>query len=177
MDAQQAADVRRVLKANYVFADLSEAEVAALAEKVWLEMIPGGSVIVREGEEADALYLVVDGGVNVTKASGQFLAYLGRDGFFGEMALFMEGARRTATCVAAMDTVCAVVRKDVLHRFCEIRPAAGVKIYRTIIATLAERLQATSADLAMLMQSEVKSQRTVDAIVEEARRRKAKEGD
>jgi len=169
-------EVQRALKANFVFDKLDAGEIEALAEHVWLERIPGGSLIVREGEEADALYLVVDGGVNVTKANGQFLAYLGREGFFGEMALFTEGAKRSATCVAAMDTTCAVVRKDVLHYFCESRPQAGIKIYRTIIATLSERLQATSADLAMLMGTQVKSQSTISAIVEQARRKKVEPG-
>ncbi len=172
MHDQDNIDVQRALKANYVFENLDHAELEALAEHVWLERIPGGSLIVREGDEADALYLVVDGGVNVTKASGQFLAYLGREGFFGEMALFSEGTRRSATCVAAMDTTCAVVRKDVLHYFCETRPMAGIKIYRTIIRTLSERLQATSADLAMLMGTQVRSQTAINSIVETARRRK-----
>lgn len=176
MSDQDHIDVQRALRSNYVFESLNDGEIEALAEHVWLERIPGGSLIVREGDEADALYLVVDGGVNVTKATGQFLAYLGREGFFGEMALFSDGAKRSATCSAAMDTTCAIVRKDVLHYFCETRPQVGIKIYRTIIRTLAERLQATSADLATLMGTQVKSQTVVSSIVDTVRRQKTEKG-
>jgi len=175
MDSQEKMEVERALRHNFVFEQLDDDEIAALAEHVWIERIPSGSIIVREGEEADALYLVVDGGVNVVKASGQFLAFLGREGFFGEMALFTEGARRSANCRAAVDTTCAIIRKEVLDFFCTTRPAAGIKIYRTIIRTLADRLQATSADLAMLMGNQVQSQSSVSAIVEKARRRKKQE--
>ncbi len=165
-------EVGPALRRNFLFASLSDDEIAALAAEVWLETIPGHSVIVRENEDADALYLVVDGGVNVTKQDGRFLAYLGKDGFFGEMAIFTEGAKRTATCETAIDTTFAVVRKDVFEQYCDANPQAALKIYRAIIRTMAERLQATSADLAALMAAQVKSQSDIDSIVERARRKK-----
>ncbi len=167
--------VLAALRNNFLFANLDDEEATALAREVWLEHIPARSLIVREGDEADALYLVVTGGVNVTKADGRFLAYLGKDGFFGEMGVFTPGQRRTATCETALDTLFAVVRRDVLTRYCDENPLAAVKIFRAIIRTMSERLQTTSADLAMLMSTQVKPQRDVDDIV--ARVRKAKAGD
>ncbi len=110
-----------------------------------------GATIVGENDPADELFLVVEGGVNVVKRGGQFLAYLGRGGFFGEMALFTQALRRTADCVAADATTCVVIGASVLASYCDSHPASGLKIYRAIIRVLSERLQATSADLAMLM--------------------------
>lgn len=164
--------VVEALRRNFLFTDLSDDEIDVLAREVWLERIPARSIIVRENDDADALYLVVEGGVNVTKKDGRFLAYLGRDGFFGEMAIFTEGAKRTATCEAALDTTFAVVRKDLFTQYCTANPAAALKVYRAIIRTMAERLQATSADLAALMSTQVHSQSGVDSIVERARRKK-----
>jgi len=164
------------LRKNFLFASLTDSEVADLAREVWLEQIPAQSVIVREGDDADALYLVVDGGVNVTKIDGRFLAYLGKDGFFGEMAIFTEGAKRTATCQATLDTTFAVIRKDVFEQFCQQHSATALKIYRAIIATMSQRLQATSADLAMLMSSQVKKQSDVDSMVERAKKRRRDSG-
>jgi CRP-like cAMP-binding protein len=169
MGDPSAPAVHKALRATFLFASLDDDEVSALADEVWLEQIPSGSVIVREGDDADALYVVVDGGVNVTKADGQFLAYLGPGGFFGEMALFLSGSKRSATCVSNADTTCVIVREPVLTRFCSERPAAGLKIYRAIIRTLAERLQSTSADLAYLMGAQVKRQAAVDALVSSAK--------
>lgn len=160
---------RDVLHENFLFHALERAELDGLLHHVWHEDYASDQRIVTEGEVADALYLVVKGGVNVTKASGQFLAYLGRAGFFGEMALFADGAKRTAHCTAAMPTRCAVVRKDHLEAFCNEQPEAGLKIYRTIIRTLSERLQATSADLAMLMATQVKPQADINSLVEKAK--------
>ena len=171
MQATNTDEVRRALKSTFLFATLSEEQLGSLADQVWLERIPSGSVIVREGDEAESVYVVIDGGVNVLKGTGQFLAFLGPGGFFGEMALFTEQSRRSATCQATQDTTCVVVRKSVLDQFCSSRPDAGLAIYRAIIRTLAERLQNTSADLAYLMGVHVRQQSTVDGLVEEAKKR------
>jgi CRP-like cAMP-binding protein len=165
--------VVQALHRNFLFADLTQEEVEVFARDVWLERIPAHSVIVGEGNDADALYLVVDGGVNVTKIDGRFLAYLGRDGFFGEMAIFTEGAKRTATCTTALDTTFAVVRKDIFEQYCDAHPSPAMKIYRAIIRTMAQRLQATSADLAMLMQAQVRSQSDISSIVERAKKKRS----
>lgn len=171
MDDAERDEVCKALRGNFLFEGLNEEQIAALAGNVWIEQIPGRSLIVREGDEADALYVVLAGGVNVTKADGQFLAFLGPGGFFGEMALFMEGALRSANCESTEDTTCVVVRKDILDEFCTGRPDAGLMILRTIIGTLAERLKSTSADLAFLMGAQVQRHTQVERIVETARRR------
>lgn len=158
-------DLRHALHANFLFQQLSGDEIKSLAESVQVKDYEGGTVIVREGDTADTLYLVVAGNVNVMKGNDQFLAMLGRDGFFGEMGLFAEGAKRSANCVAATLTTCALIDKIHLYDFCEQRPEIGVKIYRAIITTLAERLQSTSADLAMLMSAQVRTQHHVEDMV------------
>jgi CRP-like cAMP-binding protein len=171
MTGPAPGDVASALHSNPLFEELNDQQLENLAGEVWLETIPGGSVIVREGEEADALYVVVNGGVNVTKAGGQFLAFLGPGGFFGEMALFLANARRSATCVSSEDTTCAIIRSPVLHRYCNDWPDAGLIVYRAIIRTLAERLQSTSADLAYLMGAQVRDQARVDQVVEATKKR------
>ncbi len=172
MAAADGAQIESSLSQNFLFASLGSDEIADLAGHVWVEKILTGALIVRENDRDDALFVVVSGGVNVTKANGQFLAFLGPGGFFGEMALFIEGSARTANCVAVSDTVCVVVRKEVLDRFCNARPETGLKIYGAIIRTLAERLQATSSDLAILMGTQVRSQPSISKIVEETRNRR-----
>jgi CRP-like cAMP-binding protein len=174
MNSSNKDDIVNALKNNYLFKSLTDNQLEDLAENVWLDRHKEGEIIVREGDYADTLHIVVKGGVNVTKADGQFLAYLGPGGFFGEMALFQESTCRSANCEANDSTVCAVVRKAVLEQFCDQHPEAGLKIYRIIIKTLSERLQATSADLAFLMGTQVKKQAKVDEMVSEAH--KSKEG-
>lgn len=161
--------IREILANNFLFRDLSPEELTELTEQVWVENHPEGETIVQENAPADALFLLVSGGVNVVKRNGQFLAYLGPGGFFGEMALFIKDSQRTADVVAAEPTRCIVLSKDFVERFCHAFPETGLKIYRAIIESLAQRLQATSADLAMLMEAQVKNQEQVESIVERAR--------
>ena len=158
-------DLHDALHANFLFQQLTNDEIKSLAKSVEVRDYEGGTVIVREGEDADTLYLVVAGNVNVMKGNDQFLAMLGRNGFFGEMGLFAEGAKRSANCVAATPTTCALIDKIHLYGFCEQQPDIGVKIYQAIIKTLAERLQSTSADLAMLMSAQVRTQNHVEDMV------------
>jgi trk system potassium uptake protein TrkA len=167
-------EILRSLQQNFLFSALTETEAQDLAAKVWVEETEAAALIVRENDVADALFVVIEGGVNVTKANGQFLAFLGPGGFFGEMALFTQASHRTANCVATVRTRCLVVRKEVLDAFCAARPATGLKIYSTIIRTLAERLQATSGDLALLMGAQVQPQSQISNLVEEAKRRSKK---
>lgn len=174
MTTTPTQQVEQALRRNFLFASLADDEIGTLAQEVWLEEIPARSIIVRENDDADALYLVVKGGVNVTKADGRFLAYLGRDGFFGEMAIFTEGARRTATCETALDTTFAILRRDVLDAYCAKYPVAAAKIYKSIIRTMGDRLQATSADLAMLMSTQVQAQSGVDDVVEKAKKKRGR---
>ncbi|HET6347260.1 MAG TPA: cyclic nucleotide-binding domain-containing protein [Myxococcota bacterium] len=164
-------EILRSLQQNFLFSALTDTEAGDLAAKVWVEETSSGALIVRENDVADALFVVIEGGVNVMKANGQFLAFLGPGGFFGEMALFTQASHRTANCVATVTTRCLVVRKEVLDAFCAANPATGLKIYSAIIRTLAERLQATSGDLALLMGAQVQPQARISNLVEEAKRR------
>jgi CRP-like cAMP-binding protein len=70
------------------------------------QQVPAGTVIFKEGEEGDQMFIVQDGRVKVSRAIGgkeQMLAVLGKGDFFGEMALVTR-ERRTAT-VAALEAV------------------------------------------------------------------------
>ena len=62
--------------------------------------LPPGAVVIREGEPADALYVVRGGSVEVTGAGLLApLSTIGPDGFFGEIGL-LENVPRTATVTA-----------------------------------------------------------------------------
>ena len=70
------------------------------------QQVPAGTVVFKEGEEGDQMFIIQDGRVKVSRAIGgkeQMLAVLGKGDFFGEMALVTR-ERRTAT-VAALEAV------------------------------------------------------------------------
>jgi len=94
------------LRSVPMFSSLSQDFIDILRNKVELVRFGKGDMICRQGDIADAFYLVRMGFVKVSEPhpGGELvLAYLGRGGYFGEIGLLGEG-RRTATCTA-MDHV------------------------------------------------------------------------
>ena len=90
------------LRAVPVFAELTDEFIGSLREKVELVRYTPGQVICRQGDAADAFYLVRIGFVKVSQAhpGGEIvLAYLSRGDYFGETGL-LHGDVRTATCTA-----------------------------------------------------------------------------
>jgi CRP-like cAMP-binding protein/Fe-S-cluster-containing hydrogenase component 2 len=90
------------LKSVPVFASMPSDFIAYLRDRVELLRYSPGEVIVRQGDVADAFYLVRLGFVKVSehRPGGELvLTYTGRGGYFGEMGL-LGGGVRTASCTA-----------------------------------------------------------------------------
>lgn len=90
-----------------LFADLDPAEldaVAAAAEEIAFDE---GDWIVRRGDEAVGLHLIVEGEIGVV-FEGEELAVLARGSFFGEISALL-GEPAVADIVARAPTRCLVV--------------------------------------------------------------------
>ena len=92
-----------------LFATVGDEFVEQLRQNVELVSYNQGQVICKEGDEADAFYLIRSGVVRVSQAlpGGEMVrTYLSRGDYFGEIAL-MRAIKRTATCTAldAVDVV------------------------------------------------------------------------
>ena len=85
-----------------VFSSMPQDFIGYLRDRVELMRYSPGEVIVRQGDPADAFYLIRLGFVKVSErhpGGDVVLAYLGRGSYFGEMGL-LGGGLRTATCTA-----------------------------------------------------------------------------
>ena len=115
-----------------VFASMPQEFIAYLRDRVELLRYSPGEVIVRQGDAADAFYLVRLGFVKVSErhpGGDVVLTYLGRGSYFGEMGL-LGGGLRTATCTALdhVDVV-RITGEDfhlMLSRFPNIREGLGI---------------------------------------------------
>jgi CRP-like cAMP-binding protein len=117
-----------------LFSSLNPECIDSLAAKVELVRLSKGDVICRQGEVADAFYLVRIGFVKITEehpGGDLVLAYLGKGGYFGEIGLLTNGLR-TAT-VTALDHV-ELVRIDGkdFHEMLRLYPA--IKHDLTVVA-------------------------------------------
>ena len=68
-----------------------------------------GAALTTQGEEADAIYLLLDGVIQVN-VDGEEIANLGPGALIGERAV-LEGGKRTATLVAVSPCKVAEARK------------------------------------------------------------------
>jgi CRP-like cAMP-binding protein len=90
------------IKSVPVFASMPDDFIAYLRDRVELVRYSPGEVIVKQGDAADAFFLVRMGFVKVSErhpGGDVVLTYLGRGSYFGEMGL-LGGGVRTATCTA-----------------------------------------------------------------------------
>src|SRR4051812_4917642 len=94
------------LRSVPLFGSVGEEFLSYLKDKVELVSYNQNDVICREGEEADAFYLIRSGMVRVSQAmpGGEMVrTYLSRGDYFGEIGL-LRSIKRIATC-AALDAV------------------------------------------------------------------------
>ena len=132
--AEMDARYRKWALANHlrsvpIFKNLPDAFIDQLRERVSLLSFEPGQPIVRQGDPADAFYLIRMGHVKVFEsyADGQplVLSYLSRSMYFGEIGLLSPAGVRTANC-SALDHV-EVVRIEkadfdqMIQQFPEIR--------------------------------------------------------
>ena len=131
------------------------------------ETFPAGAEIVREGDLADALYLIDEGEVEVVKASPagepQVIAVLRPGDCFGEMAV-IDIQPRSASARARTPTRVRALRVRDLHGLCEWRMSAYLMVVMNIAREISRRLRCTDALLAdFLCLAEADSAGTPDA--------------
>ena len=97
-----------------LFSQLSRKDLKRLARGTVTRQFGKGAVIVKEGDQAIAFYLMRSGRAEVVKgaegSSPRVLNTVGPGDFFGEMAL-LDGYLRSASVRALEDTECLVLSR------------------------------------------------------------------
>jgi predicted MFS family arabinose efflux permease len=98
----------RVLEQLGIFSAASQNVLERLAKNSEEIIVESGTSVVSEGEDADALYVLVDGRVDVTGRgekgrTDKHIRYMKSPSFFGEIGL-LQGIPRTATVTATEPT-------------------------------------------------------------------------
>jgi len=120
------------------FKDVDAGAIAELEARLDPINVPRDTHIVREGDAADALYVVVSGRFAVEIAGeSDPVAEIGHGATIGEIAFFAGGAR-TATVRAIRDSVVVRLTRQDFDELAQRAPA----IWQSVTATLATRLAA-----------------------------------
>ena len=123
-----------------LFEGASRATLEALAEELTAEQVSAGTVVIREGDEPDDLFIVRTGHLDVTAAAAGHVGELAAGQYFGEIGL-MHKIPRTATVTA--DVECELLRmpgESFLRLLNE-----GASQSASLVNNLQARLASTSA--------------------------------
>jgi CRP-like cAMP-binding protein len=155
--AQRAA---QMLSTPHTMLPLTAAEAACVVEHMLLVHYPPRATVLREGDglRSNFLLLLLDGDVSVDTLGGTSgpsgtggdplvpIAVLGPGSIIGEMAL-LDGAPRSATCVALSPVQAAGLPRQGLEQLIAEHPQVAVKLMIGLAARIAERLRAMADHL------------------------------
>lgn len=149
-----------------LFSDLDEDELLRLEGMIREEPCPAKTVIFREGDAVDAFYIVRDGLVTVFREEKgkplQVLARLEAGGYFGEMGLLNDKARRFASARATLPSALLKIDKaDLVQLLAEV-PILELKFRAEVIRRHGMNV---SALLALAGQRDVRIRLGVDALI------------
>jgi di/tricarboxylate transporter/CRP-like cAMP-binding protein len=125
-----------------IFAGLSREDLARVAGKLDEVRVAAGTIIIRQADPGDALYVVQTGAVEILQrdAAGDVerIAILGPRECFGEIAIF-TGTPRSASVVALVDTSLLRMSKPACEQLVVQCPAFSLHICRLLGERLVER--------------------------------------
>jgi voltage-gated potassium channel len=104
-----------------LFRTLDAARIAAVAGVLRARRVERGERLIRKGDQADSMYFIVSGEVEVDAQAGTPKGQLAAGDFFGEIALIAE-RERTATITALTPCKLLVLHKDDFVRFMNAHP-------------------------------------------------------
>lgn len=142
------------LKNYSVFKELNDSEIKLFAEKIAMVQKHTGENFIVEGEVGDSIFLLLEGEVEVNQALTLSMNKSEKDNrekaiikltsamkpLFGEMSLFNDGDRRTASVKALTECTLAKISKDDLFAICNTHPETGYKVMQNLCRTLCTNL-------------------------------------
>ena len=130
-----------VLKSVPMFSAFREDQLRALVPVVVRRGVPRGTVLMREGDQVDVLYIVVSGRLKVMmgEADGKetILSIIGPGEFFGEMGLIDDNPRSASVVAIEPCELLAVSKRE--FRKCLVENAdLSMAVMRVLVRRLRE---------------------------------------
>ena len=133
-----STEVVNQLRATPLFGGLDDALLERLVQMGEIVDLPPGSVLIREGDEADAMFVVLDGEVEITKradASEIPVARVGPGSLQGEIGA-LEGGRRLASVRAVTQVEALRIPVSAVRELLSAGPDVSLAIIRTAVTRL-----------------------------------------
>lgn len=166
-DAAQAQRLERrkqVLSHVPLFRPLNDRELRRVLQVTTVRTFEDGQAIIREGERDDALFIVLDGEVVVSRGVTQ-VKTLSVGEHFGEMAL-IRNQPRSATVVASGPAELLAIERSEFFEILRTQPRLAVKLLWQFTGVLADRLAETTRDLGQA-RTELAEELAIEDVTEE----------
>jgi CRP/FNR family cyclic AMP-dependent transcriptional regulator len=132
------SEVERALLRVPLFSDLRRVELGRLARLVQTRTYASGDLVIREGDPARDVFVLLDGEAEVQRGgTTRRVATLRAGDFFGEMSLF-DSFPRSASVRASTPCRCLVLSRWDFLREVRLHPALAVQM----LPVLSRRLRA-----------------------------------
>ena len=151
---------------NYlIFDGLSEQEIENFIKLMTFKKVKKNEVIIKEGDNGDTIILLLNGEVSMTQALTLKNSKAISDNrektsiridskkshhFFGEISLFNEVDKRTATITATSDCEIAILDDNEIIKLCNENHTLGYKIMKNLAEKLASSLERTNSQVLKL---------------------------
>jgi CRP/FNR family cyclic AMP-dependent transcriptional regulator len=119
-----------------LFADCSRKQLQAVAAATTELDVPGGKVLVREGEHGHEAFVIVEGSATVTRKDQQ-IATLGAGDVVGELAP-LTGGVRTATVIADSPMLVLVIGQREFGALLDEVPGLAVRVLHNLAHRMIE---------------------------------------
>ncbi len=127
-----------ILRRLPLFASLAEPDLERLCAEAQTLHLPPNSLVIEEGAPGDALYVLLEGELQVTKRAGGHDVKLDvrRPGeVIGEMSL-LDNALRSASVRTLRDSQLLMISKDIFERVLATSPTAAIATLHTVMGRL-----------------------------------------
>jgi CRP-like cAMP-binding protein len=132
-----------------ILGGMSDEQLQKFADFMEVEKVPQWSVIVKQGEPGDTMYLILQGELRVrmnVMGKETILATLGVGDFFGDISLFDQGPR-SADVVANCDSILLKISSSAFEELSKKAPELATPFLRNIGRTLSARIRADNKRL------------------------------
>ena len=136
--------IHDVLKAQPLFREFDDAELAQLLEVAEPTLIPAGQQILRQGDNGSSMFLLAEGTARAVlhdmEGSSLDMAHFHPGDFFGELAIVDSGPR-SADVIALTDCMVLIITSSLLRMLGSESPRAAFKLVLAVLELVGKRLR------------------------------------
>ena len=138
-----------------IFNDLNNDDIQLFSKKMQFKSYSKSDIIMQEGDDGHSLLFLLNGEINITKAltlstnknndddnrEKEFIRCKSEHNIIiGEVSLFSEDSKRTATVKALTNCDIAHLEKKDFFKICEDNPSIGYKTINNLTKIITKRL-------------------------------------